>query len=255
MRETWGELQRWVGGSTSKGARRKVLFLKERHLAGRVDLKVDSRGTFSQRDRKIEEWRQGTYLVPKGRDELAVARRPVKPVLDETRQSPLPERGLAVLLDDVQMGPIGTSAHLSRLGDDCVDALREGVIEQRQGRLQREFRSAGCSRNLSAIGRCRTHLSSRELGVAGQVKNVHDELRNGITSDPEEDVLSVLDEEETVSLEPLAREVERFGEDDTLLANGSSLGESQRQCKISLGLQVRQCEPARRTSSGMVCRA
>lgn len=54
-----------------------------------------------------------------------------------------------------------------------------------------------------------TNLSTRQFGVRRQVEDVLNELRDSIPSDPEEDVLTILDEEETVSLESFARQVHR----------------------------------------------
>ena len=77
-----------------------------------------------------------TYLVAKLRDELLVARKDVRAVLDEAGQGPEAQWRLPVLLDDVQMRPVQSSAHLARLLDDRVDALRERVVEQRQRGLR-----------------------------------------------------------------------------------------------------------------------
>lgn len=55
MRETWEELQKMGGWEYVERSKAEFYSLKERHLAGRVDLEVDSRGTVSQRDREIEE--------------------------------------------------------------------------------------------------------------------------------------------------------------------------------------------------------
>jgi hypothetical protein len=77
----------------------------------------------------------GVDLVPKGANPLAIARRLVKPVLDERRERPLSEGGLAVLLDDVKVCPVGTSTPLARLANDCVDTLGERVVKERKGGL------------------------------------------------------------------------------------------------------------------------
>ena len=45
------------------------------------------------------------------------------------------------------------------------------------------------------------HLATAEDLVTGEVEHVHDKLGNRVPTDPQEDCLSVLDEEETVALE------------------------------------------------------
>ena len=46
-----------------------------------------------------------------------------------------------------------------------------------------------------------TYLAAAEHLVAGEVEDVHDELRDGVPADPQEDRLAVLDEEQAVALE------------------------------------------------------
>ncbi len=46
------------------------------------------------------------------------------------------------------------------------------------------------------------YLATAEDLIAGQVEDVHDELRHSIPANPEEDILPVLDEEQTVAFEP-----------------------------------------------------
>ena len=46
-----------------------------------------------------------------------------------------------------------------------------------------------------------THLATAEDLVAGEVEDVEDELRHRVPTDPQEERLPVLDEEETVALE------------------------------------------------------
>ena len=77
------------------------------------------------------------YLVPQLADELLIARKRVRTVLDEAAEGPEPQRRLAVLLDDVQMWVVRPATHLARLLDDRVDALRKGVVEDLQRGLAR----------------------------------------------------------------------------------------------------------------------
>lgn len=129
-------------------------------------------------------------------------------------------RCLAVLLDDVEMGLRDEADELERLGgkgasatyvvrtptsladlaNDGVDALREGVLEHREGLLSvgGELASCALSQQLDS-----THLATSKLSVARHIKDVEHELGNSIATEPQEDVLAVLDEEETVSLETL----------------------------------------------------
>lgn len=76
------------------------------------------------------------HLILKLRDELLVAREDVGAILDETAEGPQPQGRLAVLLDDVQMWPIGAPTHLPCLLYDGVDTLVEGVVQNGQRRLQ-----------------------------------------------------------------------------------------------------------------------
>lgn len=46
-----------------------------------------------------------------------------------------------------------------------------------------------------------TYLASTQNLVVGQVEDVHNELRHGIPADPEEDRLSILNEEQPMALE------------------------------------------------------
>ena len=46
-----------------------------------------------------------------------------------------------------------------------------------------------------------TYLSTTQDLVAGEVEDVEDELRHRVPTDPQEERLPVLDEEETVTLE------------------------------------------------------
>ena len=47
-----------------------------------------------------------------------------------------------------------------------------------------------------------TYLATTQNFVVGQVEDVHDELRDRVAADPEEDRLAVLDEEQAVALKP-----------------------------------------------------
>ena len=78
------------------------------------------------------------YLVPQLADELLIARKRVRTVLDEAAEGPEPQRRLAVLLDDVQVRIVRPAARLADLLDDRVDALREGVRQDWQRRLVEE---------------------------------------------------------------------------------------------------------------------
>ena len=68
-----------------------------------------------------------------------------------------------------------------------------------------------------------TDLSTGQLSVRGEVKDVLDELGDSVPSDPEEHVLAVLDDVEPVALEALAGQIHRFGEDHSVLANRAGL--------------------------------
>ena len=67
------------------------------------------------------------------------------------------------------------------------------------------------------------YLASPKNIVIGQVKNVLDELRNCIPPNPKEDSLSILNQEQTMSLQPLRAEWEKRWHDDAIFIDGSSL--------------------------------
>ena len=54
---------------------------------------------------------------------------------------------------------------------------------------------------LNSTERILTYLSTTQDLVAGEVEDVEDELRHRIPTDPQEERLPVLDEEETMALE------------------------------------------------------
>ena len=100
------------------------------------------------------------------------------------------------------------------------------------------------------------HLSSWKLSVGRNVEDVLNKLRDGLSSDPEEDVLSVLDDEESVSFQSLAREVHGFGKDDSVLADGTSLEKKRKRRRgerdASVGDGEEESNGRELTSSGMV---
>jgi hypothetical protein len=98
--------------------------------------------------------------------------------------------------------PVGISSHLTRLGDDRVDTLREGVLEHGKGvlKMKRHFQFSAILHAAHAHQGFLTHLASLELLIVGQIKHVHDELGHCLLADPQEDVLTVLDQEQPVSL-------------------------------------------------------
>ncbi len=68
-----------------------------------------------------------------------------------------------------------------------------------------------------------SHLPTLELLVVWQVEDVLNQLRHRLLTYPEEDVLSILDEEQTVSFQPLAGQIKGRWQDQTVLAECSSL--------------------------------
>ena len=74
------------------------------------------------------------------------------------------------------MRVIRSSSRFPHFTDNRVDSLREWIVEN----WERSF-------------------AAHQVGVRSEVENVHHELRYGVSSNPEEDVLTVLDQEETVS--------------------------------------------------------
>ena len=72
------------------------------------------------------------HLVPQHGQILLVAWRLVAPVLDQHAQCPLSECRFSILLDEIQMWPVRSSAHLPSLCNNSIDPLVEVVIQQRQ---------------------------------------------------------------------------------------------------------------------------
>jgi hypothetical protein len=68
-----------------------------------------------------------------------------------------------------------------------------------------------------------SHLSSTQCFVVGQIEDILDQLWHGIAADPEEDVLAVFDEEETMALKTLRCQRQRWRQDDAVLADRAGL--------------------------------
>jgi hypothetical protein len=68
-----------------------------------------------------------------------------------------------------------------------------------------------------------SHLSGTQCFVVGQIEDVLDQLRHGIAADPEEDVLAVFNEEETMALKTLRCQRQRWRQDDAVLADRAGL--------------------------------
>lgn len=64
-----------------------------------------------------------------------------------------------------------------------------------------------------------------QVGIAWQVKDIHDKLRHSITPNPQENRLSILNQEQSVSLEPFTGERQRWREYDARIANSTSLND------------------------------
>lgn len=78
---------------------------------------------------KTRRQEKETHLALQRPQELLIARCLIRAILNEHAENPEPERGFAVLAHEEEMGPVGTSSHGTSLGDDCVDALVEFVVE------------------------------------------------------------------------------------------------------------------------------
>jgi hypothetical protein len=73
------------------------------------------------------------------------------------------------------------------------------------------------------------------------------ELRNGITTNPEEDGLPILNQEQSMSLKTLGGKRKRWRQNDSLFANGASL-------KILLSQIFKSVVKENdRTSGGILC--
>ena len=73
------------------------------------------------------------------------------------------------------------------------------------------------------------HLASLELLVVGEIEHIHHELGYGLLSNPEEDVLTILDQEQSMSFQPLARQIEGWWKDHAILADRSGLSRIQEE--------------------------
>ena len=98
-----------------------------------------------------------------------------------------------------------------------------------------------------------TDLATLQFLIVGQIEHVHNELGNRLLSDPEENILSVLDQEQPVSLQSLARQIERGREHDTVLADSSSLPTRHDQTSIERTTAASTIY-SRLTSAGMLCK-
>jgi len=148
---------------------------------------------------------------------------------------------------------------LSSVGRVVCDERKRKKTKSRQFELLEKQSTRRSSRREGY----QAHLSTRKLGVGRNVEDVLDKLRDRLSADPEEDVLSVLDDEESVSFQSLTREVHGLGKDDSVLADGTSLrrkerrgrGETRQLKKETTSRLAMIRERKRLTSSGMVWRA
>lgn len=62
-------------------------------------------------------------------EELLITRQLLKPVLNQVAQSPQSKGRLAISFNNIQMRPVWPQAHLTCLGYDSIDALRERVLQ------------------------------------------------------------------------------------------------------------------------------
>ncbi len=67
------------------------------------------------------------------------------------------------------------------------------------------------------------HFATLQLLIVGKVEHVHDQLRHRLLTDPEEYVLRVLDQEESVPLKALRGQVQGRRKDEAVLADGAGL--------------------------------
>lgn len=99
--------------------------------------------------------------------------------------------------------------------------------------------------------RRRTHLATLKGMIIRQVEDVLDQLRHGVSTDPEEDVLAVFDEEETVSFESFGgqresgRKLNAFVADDATLYICSTSGVRSFACRTHLSRHVVKGEESR----------
>jgi hypothetical protein len=98
---------------------------------------------------------------------------------------------------------------LSRTGR--VRCEKDMVSEQESGRKGRK-----------------EHLSAPEVRVRRHVEDILNETVDSVPTNPEEDVLSVFDEEKTVTLETFRGEGERVRENDALVRDGTALQQEER---------------------------
>jgi hypothetical protein len=70
-----------------------------------------------------------TYLVFKLCDELLVTRHHVRTILYQAAESPQPECGFTILLDDIKVLVVHPTAFFSGLLDNSVDSLAKWVVQ------------------------------------------------------------------------------------------------------------------------------
>ena len=75
----------------------------------------------------------------------------------------------------------------------------------------------------SQVDKWLTHLAAAQRLVAGELEDIHDELRHRVPAHPKEDILAILDEEQPMPLQLLRRKRQRRGQDDAVLADGARL--------------------------------
>ena len=91
--------------------------------------------------------------------------------------------------------------------------------------------STGSTQFLGVTATC---LPTPQNVIARQVEYIHDQLRNCIAADPEEDSLTVFNKEQAMPFEPLGRQGQSGWHDNAILTNGSSLAVTRHQSMFTV---------------------
>lgn len=138
---------------------------------------------------------------------FVVTRQSLGTILDQQAQSPEPQLGISVFLDDVQARKVRRASVCPHSTNDGVDSFGEGVVQHGDLLLQRErerFSHLVITKHHPSKG---THFpDGREFDIAGSIENVHHQLGHSVSAHPEEDVLPIFDQVKTVPLKPSTRQ-------------------------------------------------
>lgn len=147
------------------------------------------------------------HLLSQGPQILGIALRTIRrPIFNHVREEPHPQRGVAVLLDNIEcrVDRGHRDPSLSNFADNVLDLLAERVLEHGQRRLA--IKSVSITSSSFPL-KSRPHLARLDRIIRTVEKGLY-ELRRRGPRNPEERIKSVVQQISTSALDPLGTAVE-----------------------------------------------